>query len=254
MNTQPAGDSSRGPVWAGVLALVPAHDEAGRVGKVVAGLRAQSLPVMVIDDGSTDDTAAEAAAAGARVLRLTPNRGKGGALKAGFREALADDEAPGGGWAAVLTLDGDGQHDPAEAPRLLAAWEESGADLVVGARDYRAMPPIRRFTNTVSRLLFSWAMGERIPDNQSGYRLHSRRLVEAARVGEEEGFAFEVEEIALCLGRGWRLAWVPIETIYGTEKSDIRPWTHFISFLRVTRRARVKMRQERRRVVPRGAR
>ncbi len=244
----PSSDGSEGAGAAPpVLALVPAHDEAGRVGKVVKGLSVQGLPVLVIDDGSTDDTAAEAAAAGARVLRLAPNRGKGGALKAGFRQALTDGGAPAGGWAAFLTLDGDGQHDPAEVSRFLGAWEESGADLVVGARDYQAMPPIRRFTNSVSRLLFSWAMGERIPDNQSGYRLHSRRLAEAALAGEEEGFAFEVEEIALCLGRGWRLAWVPIETIYGTEKSDIRPWTHFTSFLRVTRRARARMRRERRR-------
>ena len=250
MSGDPAGDHSRGAeplAPARVLALVPAHDEAGRVGAVVAGLRQQGLPVLVVDDGSSDTTADEAEAAGGRVLRLRPNRGKGGALKAGFREALADPVAPSGGWRAFLTLDGDGQHDPAEVSRFLATWNTSGADLVVGARDYASMPPIRWFTNSVSRLLFSWALGERIPDNQSGYRLHSRRLAEAALASEEQGFAFEVEEIAICLGRGWKLVWVPIATIYGTEKSDIRPWTHFRSFIRVTRRARARVRLERRR-------
>lgn len=232
-----------------VLAIVPAHDEAGRVGHVLSALTAQGLPLLVVDDGSSDGTGAVATAAGARVLRLEPNRGKGAALKAGFREGLgmtAETDAPVTGWAAFLTLDGDAQHDPAEAPKFLEVWERTGADLVVGMRDYRHMPPIRRLTNTVSRLLFSWAMGRSIPDNQSGYRLHSRRLAAAALSSREDGFAFEVEEIAICLGRGYSLAWVPIKTIYGTETSDIRPWTHVSSFIRVTRRARKRMNEERR--------
>jgi hypothetical protein len=85
-----------------------------------------------------------------------------------------------------------------------------------------------------------------MPDNQSGYRVHSRRIAEAALSSEEQGFAFEVEEIAICVGRGYTLAWVPIKTIYGTERSDIKPWTHFSSFIRVTRRARSRVREERR--------
>lgn len=215
---------------------------------MVREVAAQGLPLLVVDDGSSDGTGAEAAAAGAQVLRLEPNRGKGAALKAGFREALTGGVSSAQEWAAFLTLDGDGQHDPAEIPRLLDAWEKNGADLVVGMRDYRDMPPIRWFTNSVSRLLFSWALGRRIPDNQSGYRVHSRRLAEAALASEEQGFAFEVEEIAICVGRGCGLAWVPIKTIYGAEKSDIKPWRHFSSFVRVTRRARGRMREERRRV------
>jgi glycosyltransferase involved in cell wall biosynthesis len=223
-----------------MLAVVPAHDEATRIGAVVRGLAEQGLPVLVVDDGSADGTAEAARKAGARVVRLEPNRGKGAALKAGFRVALDE------GWAAILTLDGDGQHDPAEVPSFLKARETTGADLVVGARDYRAMPPIRWFTNTVSRRLFSWALGEKILDNQSGYRLRSRRLAEAALASPEIGFAFEVDEIAICVGRGYGLAWVPVKTIYGDERSDIKPWTHFVSFLRVTRRARRRVHEERR--------
>jgi glycosyltransferase involved in cell wall biosynthesis len=246
---EPAGRTKR----ADLLAIVPAHNEAGRVGQVVRAVIAQGLPVLVVDDGSGDHTGAEAQAAGAQVLCLEPNRGKGAALKAGFEQALdqhrvvaAAGEAPAVGWVGFLTLDGDGQHDPAEIPRLLDAWERGDADLVVGMRDYKDMPPIRWFTNSVSRLLFSWALGQHIPDNQSGYRIHSRRLAEAALLSDEQGFAFEVEEIAICVGRAYRLAWVPIKTIYGSEKSDIKPWTHFSSFIRVTRRARGRMRAERR--------
>jgi glycosyltransferase involved in cell wall biosynthesis len=230
-----------------ILAVVPAHNEAPRIAAVVAGLIEQGLPVLVVDDGSVDGTGEIARAAGARVLRQEPNRGKGAALKAGFTDALGDGLAvPDRRWEAILSLDGDGQHDPAEVPLFLDAWAGGVPDLVVGARDYRHMPPIRWFTNTVSRGLFSWALGESIPDNQSGYRLRSRRLAAAALASPEEGFAFEVEEIAIAVGRGFPLAWVPIKTIYGSETSDIKPWAHFVSFIRVTRRARRRAQLERR--------
>jgi glycosyltransferase involved in cell wall biosynthesis len=259
-----------------VLCVVPAHNEGPRVGVVVRALIGQGLPVLVVDDGSSDGTADAARAAGARVLSLTPNRGKGAALKAAFRYASDEapppgrsegagsgsetapvdpEEGPEGraagaegpeGWVAFLTLDGDGQHDPAEAQGLIRTWVATGADLVVGARDYHSMPPVRRFTNSVSRMLFSWAVRERIPDNQSGYRLRTRRLAEATLASPEEGFAFEVEEIAICVGRGYGLAWLPIKTIYGAETSDIKPWSHFLGFVRVTARARRRVREERR--------
>jgi glycosyltransferase involved in cell wall biosynthesis len=222
-----------------ILAVIPAHDEAGRVGGVIAGVRAAGLPLLVVDDGSTDDTAGAARAAGAEVLRLAPNRGKGGALKAGFAEALAR------GHEAVLTLDADGQHDAGEIPAFLRTWQRERPDLVVGRRDFHRMPPFRRLTNSLARFAFSRAVGHPVPDNQSGYRLLSRRLVEAVLASPEEGFAFEVEVLALCLGRGFPVAWVPISTVYGDEESDIRPLEHLVSFVRVTRRARRAMRRAR---------
>ena len=194
-----------------VVAVVPAHDEENRVRAVAAGLVRRGLTVLVVDDGSADGTGARAADAGAQVLRLDPNRGKGGALKAGFEWALS------GGCAAVLTLDADGQHDPEHVSTFLRVWSSTGADLVVGAREYRAMPPVRRLTNTLSRWLFSWAVGAPVADNQSGYRLYSRRLIEAVLASPEQGFAFEVDAIAICLARGYRLEWVPIATIYGED-------------------------------------
>ena len=101
------------------------------------------LPVLVVDDGSTDDTAAQAEAAGATVIRQVPNQGKGAALREGFRYAL---EA---GADAVVTLDADGQHDPAEIPRFLARGAATDAELIVGRRNFREMPPVRRLSNTI---------------------------------------------------------------------------------------------------------
>jgi len=153
-----------------LLALIPAYNEAGRVGGVVAAVRAR-LPVLVVDDGSADGTARLAEEAGATVLRQQPNQGKGAALRAGFRWAL---EA---GYDAVLTLDADGQHDPAEIPAFVEAFTAQGADLVIGERSFRQMPFPRNLSNTVGRALFSWALGQPVRDNQSGYRLLSRRMM-----------------------------------------------------------------------------
>ncbi len=223
-----------------LLALIPAYNEAGRVGGVVAAVRAR-LPVLVVDDGSADGTARLAEEAGATVLRQQPNQGKGAALRAGFRWAL---EA---GYDAVLTLDADGQHDPAEIPAFVEAFTAQGADLVIGERSFRQMPFPRNLSNTVGRALFSWALGQPVRDNQSGYRLLSRRMMEATLSSREGGFEFEVEMIVTCVQRGYRLVGVPIRTIYEGEKSHIKPIPQTIHFMRVVRATRQAMRRARRR-------
>ncbi len=209
-----------------ILALIPAYNEATHVGPVVAAAR-RHLPVLVVDDGSTDDTAQVAAAAGAEVLPQQPNQGKGRALQAGFRWALAHD------YDAVITLDADGQHDPAEIPRFLAAFTREQGDLIIGARDFSQIPPVRRLANTLGQRAFSWALGQHIPDNQSGYRLLSRRMIEASLASGEHGFEFEVEMIVLCVRNGYRLDWVPIRTIYADERSHIHPLWHTVHFSRM---------------------
>jgi glycosyltransferase involved in cell wall biosynthesis len=214
-----------------ILALIPAYEEGPRIGAVVEGAR-RHLPVVVVDDGSTDDTPDQAKAAGAMVLRQEPNAGKGAALRAGFRHAL-DAGAP-----AVVTLDADGQHDPAEIPAFLDRFRERRAELIIGQRDLRSMPPVRRLSNTVGGLALAVALGRSVPDNQSGYRLIGRTLMRALLDSDELGFEFEVEMIARCLALGLPLDSVPIRTIYAGEPSHIRPWRHFREFVRVTRKAR----------------
>lgn len=216
-----------------IIALLPAHDEGPRIGAVVAAAL-QQLPVIVVDDGSSDDTAERARRAGATVIEQRRNQGKGAALRAGFRHAIAD------GADAVLTLDADGQHDPAEMPRFLAAWDRAGrrADLVIGRRNFRSMPPTRRLSNEIGRRMFSWAVGQDIADNQSGYRLVSRRVAEASLASREAGFAFEVEQITTCIRMGGTIGWVPIRTIYAGSPSHIRPIAHLREFIRIVRQAR----------------
>ena len=217
-----------------ILALIPAYKEARRVSTVVT-TACQYLPVLVVDDGSTDDTAAVATLSGATVLSQRPNQGKGVALKTGFLKAIAE------GYAAVLTLDADGQHDPAEIPKFLQAYQEQEVDLIIGARDFSQIPPVRRVANTLGRWSFSWAVGRPVQDNQSGYRLISRRLMEAMLASQEHGFQFEVEMIVVCVQKGYALDWVPIRTIYAGESSHIQPLQHVVEFTRMVLQTRKRI-------------
>ncbi len=218
-----------------ILALIPAYNESEHIGQVVRQAR-QVLPVLVVDDGSTDDTVQAAQAAGAEVLRQSPNQGKGAALRAGFRWALER------GFEAVVTLDGDGQHDPQEIQKFVQAFGAAPADLVIGRRSFEQMPFSRRLANTTGRWLFTWAIGQPIADNQSGYRLLSRRLAESLLASQEQGFEFEVEMIATCVKKSFALQWVPIRTIYSGEASHIRPWAHVTNFVRIAWQTRQRMR------------
>jgi glycosyltransferase involved in cell wall biosynthesis len=221
------------------LALIPAYNEAQHIAEVVRAAR-RHLPVLVVDDGSTDDTAARAESAGADVIRQMPNQGKGAALRAGFRRAID------GRYDAVVTLDADGQHDPAEIPGFLRAFEERRPDLIVGARTFRDMPLVRRVANALGTVTFSWAIGQSIRDNQSGYRLVSSRLMETTLDSDETGFEFEVEMIVICVLHGMTLDWVPIRTIYAGESSHIRPWHHLVHFVRILWQTRQRVRDSRR--------
>ena len=220
-----------------ILAIIPAYNEQNKIGQVVRQVRAQGLPVLAVDDGSTDDTTNRAETAGAQIVRHEKNQGKGVALATGFRWALARD------YDAVLTLDADGQHDPAEIPLFLKAHVENEHDLLIGARNFDDMPWTRYTMNMLGRWTFTWVMGEPMPDNQSGYRLLSRRLVAASLASKECGYEFEVDMIVICLQRGYTLGWVPIQTIYNGERSHINHVRHVYNYLRLLWRVRQQLQE-----------
>ncbi|MGH7459535.1 MAG: glycosyltransferase family 2 protein [Longimicrobiales bacterium] len=219
------------------IALIPAYNAAAFVGDVVQRARRHTR-VVVVNDGSRDNTADVARAAGALVIDQIPNQGKGAALQRGFAWALDQ------GLDAVITLDADGQHDPAEIPVFLERYRASKPDLIIGARDFSQMPWVRRISNTIGRRAFSWAMGQPVRDNQSGYRLLSRRLMAEVLNSAEQGFEFEMDMIVACVRNGWRLEWVPIRTIYAEEKSNIKPLQHVAHFFRMVVRTRRALRTQ----------
>jgi glycosyltransferase involved in cell wall biosynthesis len=216
------------------MVLIPAYNEGAHIQAVVQAALPH-IPVLVVDDGSQDPTARLAEEAGARVIRQVPNQGKGAALRAGFRYALDTNQE------AVITLDADGQHAPDEIPGFLRRYTEGRADLIIGARDFTQMPFTRRLSNLFGRWTFSWAMRRPIPDNQSGYRMLSHRMMTALLDSRESGFEFEVEMIVTCVLRGYRLDWVPIRTIYHGETSHIQPWHHTVNYLRLLGQARQRI-------------
>lgn len=217
-----------------VLVMIPAFNEEAGVADVISGSKV-FLPVIVVDDGSTDRTAEIAEKAGAVVIRQVPNQGKGAAMRAGFRYALEH------GYEAVITLDADRQHNPAEIPLFLERYQQTNADLIIGERDFSKMPIVRRCSNTIGRAMFSWALGQKDRDNQSGYRLLSRRLLEKIITSTERGFEYEVEMMAVCVKLGYLLEWVTIQTIYGDEKSHIKPLKHIVNWFRIIAKTRRMM-------------
>jgi glycosyltransferase involved in cell wall biosynthesis len=185
------------------LAIVPALNEAGSIGQIVEEIRrhAEDFDVLVIDDGSTDETAAIAAAAGARVISMPFNVGIGGAVQCGYLYARDN------GYTVAVQVDGDGQHDPRDIPRLLAALhEEPPVEMATGSRflgergdgdgDGYRPSPLRRSAMRLFATLVSLITGQRVTDATSGFRMSGRRGIELFALDYPHDYP-EVEAILL---------------------------------------------------------
>jgi len=205
--------------YAYVVCVIPALNAAPTLRGVVTGLR-ESLPgshITVVDDGSMDGTHTVAEPIVDETIRFTRNRGKGAALRAGFRAALER------GADIVLTIDADGQHDAAFAPALVEAL--GAADLAIGARDRRSpdMPAGRRLTNRMSAAAVGRCIGRTVDDAQSGYRA-VRAAVLPYISPRGDRYEFETEFLILAGRRGYHIAYVPISTRYpAIVPSQFRP-------------------------------
>lgn len=199
-------------------AVIPCWNEAATIADIVLRTRSQLPRVFVVDDGSSDATAAAAIASGARVLRHDRQRGKGAALRTGLTAALQE------GLVWGLTLDADGQHPPESIPCLFRCAEETGAELVVGNRFARpaALPVVRRLVNHWLSRQLSRRVGTPLPDSQCGFRL--LRLNRWAQLTlTTDHFEVESEVLLAFLAAAARVRFVPVPAIPGRRPSRIRP-------------------------------
>jgi hypothetical protein len=202
-----------------VCALIPAFNEEGTIADVVRGVAPHVAHVLVVDDGSTDETAARATAAGAEVLRHKSNSGKGLAIRSGLAAILARD------FTHVLFLDGDMQHGPEEAKALIERARTGAGEFVLGERPFvrETMPASRYYTNTVSSWVISRLfVGTRVDDAQSGFRLISTAWLRRLRLSGR-GYEIETEMLIKLARRGAVIDRVPISLRYHGAPSKLRP-------------------------------
>jgi glycosyltransferase involved in cell wall biosynthesis len=193
-----------------VVVAIPAFNEDRFIGSLVLKLRACGKSVLVLDDGSTDATAAVAEAAGATVVRHLTNKGKTAAVQTIFQEARRMNAD------VLVLLDGDSQHDPAEVDQLAAAIVEGGADMAVGSRfaGIRSRIPRWRVVGQHAlTLATNIGSGVALTDTESGYRAFSRRAIEQMRF-KGSGFALEPATQFQAKQHGWKVLEVPISVHY----------------------------------------
>lgn len=196
--------------------VIPAKNEAGAIGNAVAGARERypDAEIIVVDDGSTDDTAAVAEAAGATVVRHPESLGNGAAIKSGARAASGD---------IIGFMDGDGQHDAAEFERLLAKLD-SGYDMVIGARDAGSHANVGRlYANGIYNVIASWLTGRHIPDLTSGFRVARAALFRNFLYLLPNGFSYPTTITMAFLRSGYPISFEPIPVAKRVGKSHIRP-------------------------------
>ncbi len=199
-------------------AVVPAFNEATSIATVVEGVRGAVARVIVVDDGSTDGTAEVAVAAGADLITHAVNRGKGHAVRTGLARVLAGD------FTHMLLIDGDLQHVPEEASQLLAAAAATGADVVLGTRqfDRSRMPASRYHANRIGSRALSWFVGAPVEDTQCGFRVFRVEALRPLRL-VAAGYDIETEMLVKVRRRGGRVTSVPITAVYDGQQSKLRP-------------------------------
>lgn len=209
-----------------IMAIIPAYNEEKNIGEVIRKCKKYIDQIIVVDDGSRDNTSQIAKEMDVITLVNEKNMGKTDTLRRGFNKGIEK------GGKIFLLIDGDGQHNPDEIPLFLEKIQ-AGFDLVIGARkfDKKIMPIIRIFANTISSYLVSLVCGMRIEDSQSGYRAVRREILEKINLTSNR-FQVDTEMIIKAAKYGFRICSVPIDTIYHSEaKSKINQIVDPIKFV-----------------------
>ena len=211
---------------ANVVAIIPAYNEEKALADVIGKTLENVDDVIVVDDGSSDKTSEVAIEAGARVIRHSVNLGKGEALKSGFK-AIGDD-------SIIITIDGDGQHNPSEIPDLVRPIIEDGADLVNGSRYMNGpeenTPAYRRVGQKVLDIATNISAGTKVTDSQSGFRAFSPQSKNVFRF-KDTGFGIESEMLVDAAEAGLKIVEVPITVRYDLDGSTKDPITHGVGVL-----------------------
>lgn len=210
-----------------LCAIIPAFNAQETIGNLVRRIKQQGLSVIVVNDGSTDQTAAVASAQGALVISHLHNEGKGSALRAGFEHALR------ARFEGIITMDSDGQHDPEEIALLIEAGDRHQADIVVGDRMSRGgpMPPIRRRTNALMSWWVSLIARQPLPDSQCGFRFIRAGALEQCSLRARR-YEIETELLLGAAANRRKIVFVPIRSIYSEQHlSYIHPVREGIRFI-----------------------
>ena len=208
------------------IVIIPALNEQAAIGSIVKRSLEYADDVLVIDDGSDDNTSRIASEAGARVIKHPNNRGKGVSLKDAFGEVS--------GYDIVVTIDGDGQHNPDEIPLLMEPIREGSADLVNGSRYLNGFdeetPAYRRVGQRVLDIATNITSGTNVTDSQSGFRAFNGKTLKCYRF-RDTGFGIESEMLADAAEHDLKIVEVPITVRYDVENSSTKgPVTHGVGF------------------------
>lgn len=205
-----------------IIAAIPCYNEERFISEVVRGANKYVDLVIVIDDGSHDNTSQAAKAAGALIIKHSVNKGYGESIKSCFEAAKANDAD------VLVILDGDEQHNPDELPRALAPILNGKADLVIGSRflsDQSSVPRYRKFGIGVITWLFNVGAKVKVSDAQSGFRAYSRRILDTLSL-TERGMGISVEVLIKARGKGFTIREVPISCRYHSTSSTLNPVRH----------------------------
>jgi len=207
--------------------LIPSYNVGSIIGDVVKKIKDMDLEVIVVDDGSTDDTEKVAADSGAVVVRHAQNLGKGASLKKGFDFILRTTD-----FDSVIIMDGDGQHSPKDIRKFILHAREQDDDIIIGNRMdlTKDMPLVRILTNKIMSSVLSTLCKQRIPDTQCGFRLIRRGVLEKIKL-ESSKYDLESELLIKASRKNMKIASIPVESIYRDELSRIHPVKDTFRFL-----------------------